>query len=61
MTYIYSLQRMIPTFILELGIAKYFTHTSNGKMVGIKPSLGLLLDNCGTHLITCQVLSFVEY
>jgi hypothetical protein len=29
---------MIPTFILELDIAKYFTHTNNGKMVGIKPS-----------------------
>jgi len=40
--HIYGLQRMLPTFILELGVAKYFIHTNNGKMVGSKPSRQLV-------------------
>jgi hypothetical protein len=52
---------MIQTYILEVDIAKYFTHTNNGKVVGIKPPVSILVDNYWTHLITCQVVSFAEY
>jgi hypothetical protein len=38
----YSAQNMIPKFIFELYIAKYFTRTHICKVVGIKPTRQLI-------------------